>query len=174
MKRTISLFIALLFVFGCLPASAAVDNLFIPELVVYGYNEAVGTMFSTLLDGASASAIALAESMAKVEYVTETDGTFVYANDDLTVTFMCTADSKYSSASTMFFYTDMSDKNVLKDLPQLAFGYAISSVDSKCDMKDFLTWINEASDGDTFSKGSFYAAYSETPNESSHILLIMD
>ena len=166
MKRAWIICLAALLLASCLVtgASAAGSAAYAPDLLTAAYNDSIGSVFSAL--SFDDSTIATVKQYARVEYFTQKD-----ANSSQTIFFFFAASGRYSRPDNVMFYTSLSDSNPLKNIPQFAFAFAVCTVDPSCDFSEFLTWVNDATDGSMYTAASFLAMYTLEPKDNSSILL---
>ena len=121
-------------------------RVFIPEIMIENYNNAISPVFRALLG--DEALVKQAETISKVYYLGIDNGTIVYANKDKSIFFFFGTDDKYKVADSVNCYTSLKEDNELNNLPQIAFAYAIAQLDSTCPFESYGGWINEANDGD--------------------------
>lgn len=139
-----------------------------PEMLVIAYNAAIEPVFEALTDASSAANMA---ELMEVEYIGEDDGTLLYANYDQSFFLCFEADSKWSTASNVMAYADISNNSLMKNLPMFPMVYAISCLEPSCDFGELLLWLNEATHGDVFETDAFLAIY--TSEAYDHVALAL-
>lgn len=152
--RYLALFCALMFLLLSMGAHA--ESVFVPEMLVIAYNAAIEPVFEAMTDASSAAKMA---KLMEVEYIGEDDGTLFYTNCDQSFFLYFEADSKWSTASNVMAYADISNNSLMKNLPMFPVIYAISCLEPSCDFGEMLVWFNDATHGDVFETDAFLAVY---------------
>lgn len=143
-------------------------SVFEPKKMIEAYNASISSFFDVIAEGKNHSEI---DRQFKVALQSESDGKVVYASADGAIVVTYYAPDENTKASKMTFWT--SAESEYKNIPQLVFGWAISSnfVDSVMDL-DFFMWLNDSRDGDTYTNELYNATYSLVVDEYSSFTLV--
>ena len=137
--------------------------------MVEAYNGSIGSFFDVIDDGKNHSAL---EKQFSVSLQSASDGEVIYTSEDGAIVITYNAPDETTKASKMTFWT--SGKSEYKNIPQLVFGWAVTSncVDGIMDPElRFFQWLNDSQDGDTFSCDPYYATYALVSGEYSSFTL---
>jgi hypothetical protein len=142
-------------------------SVFEPKKMVEAYNGSISSFFDVIAEGKNHSEI---DKQFEVTLQSEADGEVVYASADRAIVITFYAPDENTKASKMTFWT--SGKSEYKNIPQLVFGWAISSnyVDGVIGL-DFFQWLNDSQDGNTYESEPYNAAYSLVSGEYSSFTL---
>lgn len=142
-------------------------SVFEPKKMVEAYNGSISSFFDVIADGKNHAEL---DKQFEVTLQSESDGEVVYSSDDGAIVITFYASDENTKASKMTFWT--SGKSEYKNIPQLAFAWAISSnyVDGVIGL-DFFQWLNESQDGDTYKSEPYNATYSLVSGEYSSFTL---
>ncbi len=146
------------------------ENVFNPTVLTEKYNMALSSVFKTLFEGNDELAIQTA-LLAKVQYVGIDNNTVVYANTNNTVFFFFGTNGDNMVADNVCCYTSLSDNNAFKNLPLIAFAYAVAEVDDSISFENFGAWVNDCMDGDYKEFPNFNAYCKLEANQSCSITL---
>lgn len=179
MKKQIGIIMVLLLSVVCLVAlplfaqASSLDSLlnpisvFEPKKMVEAYNGSISSFFDVIADGKNHSEL---DKQFEVSLQSASNGEVVYASADGAIVITFYAPDEDTKATKMTFWT--SGKTEYKNIPQLAFGWAISSnyVDGVIGL-DFFQWLNGSQDGDTYTSEPYNATYSLVSGEFSSFTL---
>ena len=142
-------------------------SVFEPKKMVEAYNNSISSFFDVIAEGKDHSDL---DKQFEVVLQSESDGEVIYMSADGAIVITFYAPDENTKASKMTFWT--SGKSEYKNIPQLAFGWAISinNVDGVMGL-DFFQWLNESQDGDTYTSGPYNATYSLVSGEYSSFTL---
>lgn len=142
-------------------------SVFEPKKMVEAYNNNLGSFFDVMVEGKDHSEL---DRLFEVALQSESDGEVIYANNDSSIIITYYSENEDTPADKMVFWT--SSKSQYKNIPQLAFGWAMamSNADGVMGL-DFFQWLNESQDGDVYKSDPYNATYSIVTGEYSSFTL---
>lgn len=169
-----ALTIVCLVVFPLLAQASSLDSLlnpisvFDPQKMVDAYNGSISSFFDVIAEGKNHSEL---DKQFEVALQSESDGEVIYSSADGAIVITYYAPDKDTKASKMTFWT--SGKSEYKNIPQLAFGWAVANnyADGVFGL-DFFEWLNAAQNGDTYDSDAYTATYSLVSGEYSSFTLV--
>lgn len=142
-------------------------SVFEPKKMVEAYNNNISSFFDVIAEGKNHSEL---DKQFEVTLQSETDGEVIYASADSSIIITYYSANEDTPADKMVFWT--SGKSEYKNIPQLAFGWAMAMSNSDGVMGlDFFQWLNGSQNGDVYKSDPYTATYELVTGEYSSFTL---